>query len=118
MTHRIEQPTLFELTGCDEFVSPGGLPPDDVTPNADLSTPEPNVSSRERVLFRAVSPWASMPLHEVCATCGRQITGSGFVILDYEELGAFCNQECADKGFRSYLYEAPEEGRLKGTAQS
>ena len=38
-------------------------------------------------MFRAVSPWATMPLHEVCSACGREISGSGFVILDYEELG-------------------------------
>jgi hypothetical protein len=61
-------------------------------------------------MFRAVSPLANMPLHEVCAACGRDIRGSGFVILDYEELGAFCNQDCGDKSFRFYLYEAPEEG--------
>jgi hypothetical protein len=30
-----------------------------------------------------------MPLHEVCAACGREITGTGFVILDYEELARF-----------------------------
>jgi hypothetical protein len=51
-----------------------------------------------------------MPLHEVCADCGRQISGSGFVILDYEELGAFCDQDCGDRCFRSYLYEAPNDG--------
>jgi hypothetical protein len=49
-----------------------------------------------------------MLLHEVCAACGRDISGTGFVILDYEELGAFCDQDCGDKRFRSYLYEAPE----------
>ena len=53
---------------------------------------------------------ATMPLYEVCAACGREIKGSGFVILDYEELGAFCNQDCGDRRFRSYLYEIPEHG--------
>ncbi len=53
-----------------------------------------------------------MSLHEFCPACGREISGSGFVILDYEELGAFCDQGCADKSFRSYLYEAPEEWTL------
>jgi DNA-directed RNA polymerase subunit RPC12/RpoP len=53
-----------------------------------------------------------MPLHEVCAACGREITGSGFVILDYEELGAFCEEECSDKRFRSYLSEEPEEATI------
>jgi hypothetical protein len=51
-----------------------------------------------------------MPLYEVCAACGREIKGSGFVILDYEELGAFCDQDCGDRRFRSYLYETPEDG--------
>ncbi len=36
----------------------------------------------------------------------------GFVILDYEELGAFCNQECGDRRFRSYLCEAPDDDTL------
>jgi hypothetical protein len=58
-------------------------------------------------MFTAVSWLANMPLHEVCGACGREISGSGFVILDYEELGAFCDQDCGDKGFRSYLYETP-----------
>jgi hypothetical protein len=51
-----------------------------------------------------------MPLREVCAACGLEITGSGYVILDYEELGAFCDQDCADIRFRSYLYEVTDEG--------
>jgi DNA-directed RNA polymerase subunit RPC12/RpoP len=50
-----------------------------------------------------------MPLREVCASCGREIAGSGFVILDYEELGAFCDQDCGDRRFRSYLYEETEK---------
>jgi len=77
---------------------------------------EADVSQRSTGVFRAVSPWAKMPLREVCAACGREITGSGFVIsrdpvetgLDCDELGALCDQDCGDKRFRSYLYEAPE----------
>jgi hypothetical protein len=79
--------------------------------------PEASGSSRDTELARAVSPWASSPLYEVCGACGRGIRGSGFVIsrdpvgtgLDYEELGAFCDQDCSDRRFRPYLYEAPEE---------
>jgi hypothetical protein len=56
--------------------------------------------------------------------CGREITGSGFVIsrdpvgtgLDYEELGAFCNQDCGDKRVRSYLYKGPDEQTFQPTA--
>ena len=50
-------------------------------------------------MFRAVSPLVGLGLHEVCAACGREITGSGFVILDYEELGAFCDQDSATNAF-------------------
>ena len=59
--------------------------------------------------FQAVSPLASMGLREVCGFCTRQIGPPGCVILDYEELGAFCNQECADRRFRLYLYETSNE---------
>ena len=113
MQHRNEQPTLFELTACDQCEPPRRLPAEhvapDVTPRSDPSAPEANGSRTEPGVFRAVSPWARMPLQEVCAACGREITGSGFVILDYEELGVFCNQDCGDRRFRSYLYQAPEE---------
>jgi hypothetical protein len=51
-----------------------------------------------------------MPLHEICAACGREITGTGFVILDCEELGAFCDEVCGDRRFRSYLDEVSAEG--------
>jgi len=114
MPHRIEQPALFELTTCNAFEPPRGPatghPSPSVAPKSDPATPEGNVSPTGTGMFRAVSPWASVPLHEVCAACGSEITGSGFVILDYEELGAFCDRDCGDKRFRSYLYEAPEEG--------
>ncbi len=116
MLHRNEQPTLFELTGCNEFEPLRGLPPEHaapkVAPKSDPSALEGRVSSAERQAFRAVSPLVAMSLREVCAACGREISGSGFVILDYEELGAFCDQDCGDKRFRSYLYEAPDEGTL------
>jgi hypothetical protein len=113
MPHRNEQPTLFELTACGEFESFWGLPLEQrspsLRPKSDPSSPGGTGSPTEQGMFRAVSPWASMPLHEVCAACGSEITGSGFVILDYEELGAFCDQDCSDRRFRSYLHEAPEK---------
>src|SRR6516225_6908624 len=103
MAHRNEQPTLFELTGVDEFELPRGLPREQasrsVTPKSGSSTPEVNGSFREPGVFRAVSPLTTMTLREVCAACGREITGSGFVILDCEDLGAFCHQACGDKRF-------------------
>jgi hypothetical protein len=118
MPHRTEQLTLFELTGCDDFEPLQGLAArhasSSVIPKSEPLTPEVNVSSGEAGVFRAVSPWATLPLHEVCASCGREIRGSGFVILDYEELGAFCDRDCGNNGFRSYLYEAPEKATSWG----
>ena len=114
MSHRNQQPTLFELTTCNKYELLRGLPSEhsapNVTPKPDSSVLEGSVSPAERQAFRVVSQLACMSLREVCAACGHEISGSGFVILDYEELGAFCDQDCADKRFRSYLYEVPEEG--------
>lgn len=57
----------------------------------------------------AASPLAGMPLGNVCAFCGLDVRPPGFVILDYEELGAFCDQECADRKFRLYLDDGTAE---------
>lgn len=57
---------------------------------------------------RTVSPLANMSLMETCGFCGREVHPPGYVIPDYEELGAFCNQDCADRRFRMYLEEGPE----------
>jgi len=74
MHHRNEQPTLFELTACDDFESlqalAGGHVCPSVIPKSDPSTPERKVSSREPGVFRAVSPLVGLGLHEVCAACG------------------------------------------------
>ena len=51
----------------------------------------------------AVSPFGKFSLRETCAHCGREIGASGCVIPDFEELGAICGQECADRRFRIYL---------------
>lgn len=59
--------------------------------------------------FRAVSPIANLPLQEVCAFCGAEVRAPGFVILDFEDLGVFCNEGCADKGFRLYLNDTADE---------
>lgn len=56
-----------------------------------------------------MSPLADMALGEVCGFCGLDVGPPGFVILDYEELGAFCNEECADRRFRLYLAEGTDE---------
>jgi hypothetical protein len=57
---------------------------------------------------RTVSPVADMCLNETCGFCGRIVRLPGYVIPDYDELGAFCNQDCADRRFRMYLQEASE----------
>jgi hypothetical protein len=56
----------------------------------------------------AFSPLANMGLTELCGFCGREVRPPGCVIPDYEELGAFCNQDCADRRFRTYLEETSE----------
>lgn len=56
-----------------------------------------------------VSQLADTHFGEVCAFCGLDVRPPGFVILDYDELGAFCNQECADRKFRLYLDDGMEE---------
>jgi hypothetical protein len=62
MPHRNEQPTLFELTACDEFESLRGLPLEhssrSLTPKSDPSSPGGTGSPTEPGVFRAVSPWA------------------------------------------------------------
>jgi hypothetical protein len=116
MARDYDQLTFFGLTACEELEHVQGLPPEKTAPNvpAESGPPVPanSVSAPEGEVFRAVSPLASISLREVCAACGHDISGRGFVILDYEELGTFCDQDCADKCFRSYLYEAPEDGRF------
>ena len=93
----VEQPTLFAAALSQDA--------------ALLARGEPEGErSQVRVEdFRAVSPLANVGLREVCGFCTREISPPGFVILDYEELGAFCNQECADRRFRLYLYETADE---------
>jgi hypothetical protein len=48
--------------------------------------------------------------HTLCAFCGAEVRPPGFIILDFEELGVFCNEECDDKRFRLYLIDAADEG--------
>ncbi len=114
LSHINEQPTLFdaEVSGLPAVAESIPEPPiAEPLLNRILAGPRTNSSLPEKEEFRAVSPIANTPLREVCASCRAEILGIGFVILDYEELGAFCNQECADKGFRLYLYDMSYECR-------
>jgi hypothetical protein len=66
---------------------------------------EADQRSLQQTTFRAVSPLSNTPLGDVCAHCGNEIQPPGFVIRDYEELGAFCNETCGDRRFRLFLEE-------------
>jgi hypothetical protein len=105
LSHTNEQTTLFdaEVSGLQAVAE--SIPEQPIAePLFQILTgPSPNSSLPENEEFRAVSPLANMPLREVCASCRAEILGLGFVILDYEELGTFCNEECADKRFRACL---------------
>jgi hypothetical protein len=57
----------------------------------------------------AVSPLAGLPLRDLCSWCGREVGAEGCIIPDFEELGCFCDQDCADRQFRLYLEDGPEE---------
>jgi hypothetical protein len=107
-----EQSTLFETAELkDRTQVPSGFP--EMT--ARSSGPELTGSSpaesrpKEPRPLKAVSPFANLPLHEACAFCGTEVRPPGFVILDFEELGVFCNEECGDKRFRLYLNDRDEE---------
>jgi hypothetical protein len=58
---------------------------------------------RETQTHITVPPLANLSIGEACGYCGREIGASGCVIPDFDELGAFCSQECADRRFRIYL---------------
>jgi len=78
MPHRSEQATLFELSPGEglEPVDGLGFESDSTSAIHESAPPtsEGNVAPTEPAVFRAVSPWASMPLREVCAACGREIS--------------------------------------------
>ena len=94
----VEQPTLFGAeAGGLSGESEAGHEVEQL-----LSTP---------TAYRAVSPLSGIPLHEVCASCGNEVLPPGFVIPDFEDLGAFCDETCADRRFRRLLEERPEEHR-------
>ena len=68
---------------------------------------ETDLRPAQRTTFHAVSPLSNL-LHEVCAYCGKEIQLPGFVIPDFEDLGAFCNEACGDGRFRLFLDEGPD----------
>lgn len=111
------QPTLFGMTELAVRVEARRADPEISVQSfgtgitgSSVGGPQP----AEAASYRVVSPLANMPLHEVCAFCGADVCAPGFVIPDYEELGAFCNEECGAKRFRLYLCEADDEGSGRG----
>jgi len=111
-----EQPTLFEITELAGSARPPGACPEMASRSSwpdNRDSPAGESRSKEVGPLWAVSPFANLPLHEACAFCGAEVRPPGFVILDFEDLGVFCNEGCADKGFSLYLNDAAdEEGEL------
>jgi hypothetical protein len=108
----VEQPTLFQAVKPEgrDAESKLGVPPG----NRLRCSAAPHVHSEqteqcaaEAGKFHAISPLSNL-LHEVCAHCGKEIRLPGFVIPDFEDLGAFCNEACGDRRFRLFLDEGPE----------
>ena len=71
----------------------------------------------EQPTLRAVSPLSGTPLREVCASCGNEVLPPGFVIPDFEELGAFCDEACGDQRFRRFLEETPADYKTTDEGQ-
>ena len=109
----VEQPTLFEavkLEGRGAESKAGGPVPGNCLRGSAATRVHGNENEdcpAQAAAFHAVSPLSNL-LHEVCAYCGKEIQLPGFVIPDFEDLGAFCNEACGDRRFRLFLEEGPE----------
>ena len=109
----VEQPTLFgavEPEGTGAESEPGArVPGNSLGSSAAARVHGQQTEQRpaQAATFRAVSPLSNL-LHEVCAYCGKEIQLPGFVIPDFEDLGAFCNEACGDRRFRLFLDETPD----------
>ena len=109
----VKRPTLFEAVspeGRGAQSEPGApLPRNSLGSSA--ATPVHGQQTEQRPVqaapIHAFSPLSNL-LHEVCAHCGKEIQLPGFVIPDFEDLGAFCNEACGDRGFRLFLEEGLE----------
>jgi hypothetical protein len=109
----VKQPTLFEVVspeGRGAESKPGGSVPGNSLARS-AANPVHGQQTEQRPVqaatFHAISPFSNL-LHEVCAHCGKEIQLPGFVIPDFEDLGAFCNEACGDRRFRLFLEEGPE----------
>ena len=109
----VEQPTLFgavepEGTGAESEAG-APVPGDSLGSSAAIrgGGHETELRPAQGATFHPVSPLSNL-LHEVCAYCGKEIQPPGFVIPDFEDLGAFCNEACGDRRFRLFLDEGPD----------
>jgi hypothetical protein len=108
----VEQPTLFEAAKPERrgTTSEQGAPVRGNSLGSSAATPVHGQQTEQRPVqaatLHAVSPLCNV-LHEVCAHCGKEIQLPGFVIPDFEDLGAFCNEACGDRRFRLFLEEGP-----------
>ena len=109
----VKQPTLFEavkLEGRGAESKPGGPMPGNCLRCSAATRAYGEQTEQcpaQAATFHAISPLPNL-LHEVCAHCGKEIQLPGFVIPDFEDLGAFCNEACGDRRFRLFLNEGPE----------
>jgi hypothetical protein len=109
----VKQPTLFEVAKRERrgTTSDAGAPVRGNSLGSSAATPVHGQQTEQALTpaarFHAVSPLSNL-LHEVCAHCGKEIQLPGFVIPDFEDLGAFCNEACGDRQFRLFLEEGQE----------
>lgn len=109
-----DQRSLFEMAGLARRAEmPSGAPEMPARSSRSELTgfSAGEAQPKEVEPFEAVSPFASLPLREVCGFCGAEVCAPGYVIHDYDELGVFCDEGCGDKRFRLYLNDTGGEER-------
>jgi hypothetical protein len=106
----VEQPTLFGAAQAEGLRDENDArsPTCRISAGARGGGQEAEQSNPQGAAFSALSPLSNMPLREVCAYCGKEIQLPGFVIPDFEDLGAFCNGACGDRRFRLFLDGGPD----------
>ena len=109
----VQQAMLFEAVkpeGRGTKGEPGGAVPGNILRGSAATRAYGEQTEQcpaQAATSHAISPLSNL-LHEVCAHCGKEIKLPGFVIPDFEDLGAFCNEACGDRRFRLFLEEGPE----------
>jgi hypothetical protein len=104
----LQQPMLFgavEAEGTGVESKPRALAPRTESGSSTATRADSQETEQrptQGATFHASPPPYNL-LHEVCAYCGKQIQPPGFVIPDFDDLGAFCDEWCADRRFRLFL---------------